>query len=158
MPIGLGGEDAPNGAARARQPNHIQCQVLGVAAPVLTRICDGIFAASPVLPVLDVALRAPKDCEEKMKNLTVTLMVSALGLAFVLASPAEAAKTSKHKKPAATQPAKQNHATVATRSGFQGGVLAGPLYNGQDYLGTDPDPNIRAFMLKDLGSRYGGAF
>ena len=93
-----------------------------------------------------------------MKNLTVTLIVSALGLAFVLAAPAEAAKTSKHKKPAAAQSVKQSYATVATRPAFQGGVLAGPLYNGQDYLGNDPDPNIRAYMLKDLGSRYGGAF
>ena len=42
-----------------------------------------------------------------------------------------------------------------TSGRFQGGVLAGPLYNGQDYLGTDPDPNIRAYILKDLGSRYG---
>jgi len=135
-----------------------KCQVFGGAAPVLTRICDGIFAASPVLPILDDALRAPKDCEGKMKNLTVTLMVLAIGLTFVLASPAEAAKTSKHKKPAAAQSVKQRNATVATRPGFQGGVLAGPLYNGQDYLGTDPDPNIRAYILKDLGSRYGGAF
>ena len=133
-------------------------QVFGGAAPFLTRICDGIFTASPVLPILYDALRAPKNCEEKMKNLTVTLMVSALGMAFVLASPAEAAKTSKHKKPASAQSAKQSHATVATRSAFQGGVLAGPLYNGQDYLGNDPDPSIRAYMLKDLGSRYGGAY
>ena len=41
-------------------------------------------------------------------------------------------------------------------SAFQGGVLAGPLYNGQDYLGDDPDPNIRAYLLRDLSGRYGG--
>jgi len=31
-----------------------------------------------------------------------------------------------------------------------GGVPAGPLYNGQDYLGNDPDPNIRSQILRDL--------
>ena len=45
---------------------------------------------------------------------------------------------------------------AARGSGFQGGVLAGPLYNGQDYLGDDPDPNIRAYLLRDLSGRYGG--
>lgn len=47
---------------------------------------------------------------------------------------------------------------VATRTAFQGGVLAGPLYNGQDYLGNDPDPNIRAYIMKDVSSRYGGSY
>jgi hypothetical protein len=88
-----------------------------------------------------------------MKNLSVTLAVSAIGLAVVMASPAEAAKK------------KQRHhsgyaahamAPGGTSGRFQGGVLAGPLYNGQDYLGDDPDPNIRSYMLRDLGSRYGG--
>ena len=88
-----------------------------------------------------------------MKNLSVTLAVSAIGLAVVMASPAEAAKKKQrhHSGYAA-------HAMELGETGgrFQGGVLAGPLYNGQDYLGTDPDPHIRAYMLKDLGSRYGG--
>ncbi len=35
-----------------------------------------------------------------MKTLSTTLFVSAIGLAFVLASPAEAAKKGKHKKSA----------------------------------------------------------
>ena len=39
---------------------------------------------------------------------------------------------------------------------YQGGVPAGPLYNGRDYLGNDPDPNIRSQILRDLGGRYGG--
>ena len=38
---------------------------------------------------------------------------------------------------------------------FQGGVMTGPLYNGQDYLGDDPDPNIRAYLLKDQTRYYG---
>ena len=75
-------------------------------------------------------------------------VASAAGLALCFASPAEA-KSGKHKKPAAAH----HH---ATGSAFQGGVLAGPLYNGQDYLGDDPDPNIRAYLLRDLSGRYGG--
>ena len=88
-----------------------------------------------------------------MKNLSVTLSVSAIGLAVVMASPAEAAKKKQHHQPGY---ASQAMVPGGTSGRFQGGVLAGPLYNGQDYLGTDPDPNIRAYMLKDIGSRYGG--
>ena len=88
-----------------------------------------------------------------MKNLSVTLTVSAIGLAVVMASPAEAAKKKQHHQPGY---ASQAMVPGGTSGHFQGGVLAGPLYNGQDYLGTDPDPHIRAYMLKDLGSRYGG--
>ena len=94
-----------------------------------------------------------------MKNLSAAGVLFAIGLALVLASPAEAAnsnkssKSSKHKKVA--------HATLqshtATAPGFQGGVRSGPLYLGQDYLGDDPDPNIRAYLIKDK-TRYIGSF
>jgi hypothetical protein len=91
-----------------------------------------------------------------MKTLSAAGTLSAIGLALVLASPAEAAqssKSSKHKKVA--------HATVhsqtAATPGFQGGVRSGPLYLGQDYLGDDPDPNVRAYLLKDMG-RYQGSY
>ena len=47
-------------------------------------------------------------------------------------------------------------AVVSADSSYQGGVMRGPLYNGPDYLGTDPDPNIRAYLLRDLSGRYGG--
>jgi hypothetical protein len=89
-----------------------------------------------------------------MKNLPITLAMAAIGLAFVLASPAEAAKKKyRHHSGYAA------HAMVpgGTSGRFQGGVLAGPLYNGQDYLGDDPDPNIRSYRHRDLGSRSGGA-
>ena len=45
-----------------------------------------------------------------------------------------------------------------TTATFQGGVMRGPLYNGQDYLGDDPDPNVRAFLLKNLSGRYGSSY
>ena len=87
-----------------------------------------------------------------MKTLSVALIVSALGLAVVALSAEAAKKKNRH------------HAGVSanamvpggTTAPFQGGVMRGPLYNGQDYLGDDPDPNIRAYLLRDLDSRYGG--
>ncbi len=81
-------------------------------------------------------------------------------LALCLAAPAEAAKTGKHRKAvagAAAHPVKQRRTTSAQPVfRYQGGVPAGPLYNGGDYLGTDPDPNIRSQILRDMGGRYGG--
>jgi hypothetical protein len=87
-----------------------------------------------------------------MKTLSVALIVSAIGLAMA-ASPADAAKKKvRHHSGAAANAMVPGGSTAA----FQGGVMAGPLYNGQDYLGDDPDPNIRAYLLRDK-SRYGGA-
>jgi hypothetical protein len=96
-----------------------------------------------------------------MKSLSMTFVISAIGLAFVLASPAKAAKSGKHKKSATTAHAvqyRQTAAAVPARGGeFQGGVLKGPLYNGPDYIGDDPDPNIRARLMKDM-TRYQGSY
>lgn len=88
------------------------------------------------------------------------LMISFAALAGLLASPAGA--TSKHKA-AAKHSAKHSarHAAaqqqVDATPSFQGGVRKGPLYNGQDYLGDDPDPGIRAYLLKDM-TRYQGSY
>jgi hypothetical protein len=77
-------------------------------------------------------------------------MATAAAFALACAAPADAAskKKSKHRVP-------QHAAMTGASPGFQGGVMRGPLYNGQDYLGDDPDPNIRAYMIRDLGMRYG---
>jgi hypothetical protein len=88
-----------------------------------------------------------------MKNLPITLIFSAIGLAVVVVSPAEAAKKKQRHHSAHAAYAMQPGGTTAQ---FQGGVMAGPLYNGQDYLGNDPDPNIRSYLLRDLNGRYGG--
>ena len=96
-----------------------------------------------------------------MKSLSMTLVASAVGLAFVLASPAEAAKEGKQKKSTATAHVMKHRQTaeaVSADTGYQGGVRRGPLYNGQDYLGDDPDPNVRAYLIKNLSGRYGGSF
>jgi hypothetical protein len=88
-----------------------------------------------------------------MKTLPVALFVSAIGFALVAASPAEAAKKKYPRHSGAAANAMEPGGTTAQ---FQSGVMAGPLYNGQDYLGTDPDPNIRSYLLRDLTGRYGG--
>ena len=87
-----------------------------------------------------------------MKILSTALIVSAIGLAAV-ASPAEAAKKRVRHHAGISANAMVPGGTTAA---FQGGVMRGPLYNGQDYLGDDPDPNIRAYLLRDLSGRYGG--
>jgi hypothetical protein len=88
-----------------------------------------------------------------MKNPTIALIVAVTGLAFVVASPAEAAKKKYRHHSGVSAQAMMPGGTGAT---FQNGVIAGPLYNGQDYLGDDPDPNIRSYLIRDLTGRYGG--
>jgi hypothetical protein len=87
-----------------------------------------------------------------MKKLMM-FAVSCVALAGFVVSPADAA--SKRKSTAAKQPAAQQQVNATPSS--QGGVLKGPLYNGQDYLGDDPDPGIRAYLLKDM-TRYQGSY
>src|SRR5207237_983817 len=91
----------------------------------------------------------------------IWIFSAAVILALCLAAPAEAANAGKHKKPvtgATAHAMKHRRTTAVVQPAFryQGGVSAGPLYNGQDYLGNDPDPNIRSQILRDLGGRYGG--
>ena len=124
-----------------------------------------------MLHITGARLRAPDNLGANMKNLSknssMTLAIFAIGLAFVLASPAEAAKAGtkagKHKKSAATAHAVKHRQTADASMptpgvGYQGGVLRGPLYNGQDYIGDDPDPSIRAFLIKNLSGRYGSSY
>jgi hypothetical protein len=94
-------------------------------------------------------------------RLDIWIFSATIILALCLAAPAKAANTGKHKKPVAGATAhamkhRRTTAVVQPRYRYQGGVPAGPLYNGQDYLGNDPDPNIRSQILRDLGGRYGG--
>jgi len=91
----------------------------------------------------------------------IWIFSATITLALCLATPAGAAHAGKHKKPVAGATAhamKHRRTTAVVQPAFryQAGVPAGPLYNGQDYLGNDPDPNIRSQILRDLGGRYGG--
>ena len=88
-----------------------------------------------------------------MKTSPFALIISAIALAVVAASPAEAAKKHKRHHNGYQANAMTPGGTIAP---YQGGVMAGPLYNGRDYLGDDPDPNIRSQIQRDLGGRYGG--
>jgi len=88
-----------------------------------------------------------------MKSVPIAVTVAAV-LALAFAAPAEAAK----KKPRSQAGyGAQAMTPGGSTADYQSGVMKGPLYNGQDYLGDDPDPNIRAYLLRDLNSRYGGA-
>jgi len=93
-----------------------------------------------------------------MRHRELWLFSAVMTLALCLAAPADAAGTGKKKSVATAHATKHQRANLVSQSGFryQGGVPAGPLYNGQDYLGNDPDPNIRSQILRDLGGRYGG--
>jgi hypothetical protein len=89
------------------------------------------------------------DTGSQMRNRQDLLVIFAVAFALGLTSQAEAAKARKHKK-------SDRQSFGAARPYYPGGVMAGPLYNGQDYLGNDPDPNIRAYLMKDK-TRYGGS-
>jgi len=84
---------------------------------------------------------------------SITLLVFALSVAVTLASSADAKKLEKS-KPIAPQ-------TIIGGSSARcrGAALfhCGPIYNGRDYLGDDPDPFIRLMIQRDLGAKYGGA-
>jgi hypothetical protein len=92
----------------------------------------------------------------RSKTFRAWTLLGAMGLAFALvsASTAEAAKHGKHVKRVVAASA----AVPADKSRDWGRNLVpfGPLYNGPDYLGDDPDPNIRSQIIRDLTGRYGG--
>ena len=85
-----------------------------------------------------------------MSSLPVKALAVALIAAFAIASPAEAAKSRKHKKVAATS------ATVQGKYWGTNVFPAGPLYFSGVYLGDDPDPNIRFQLWRDISGRFGG--
>ena len=85
-------------------------------------------------------------------------LVSAIGIVALAAAglvgSAEAA--SKHKKRHAQSGAATAQSAKRAPAWSGGAAGTGPLYNGQDYLGDDPDPFIRFSINRDLGARYGG--
>jgi hypothetical protein len=76
-------------------------------------------------------------------------LVGVLGVSCMLAASATAA--AKKQKTAAPQAA--NSAALCRGANL---FHCGPIYNSTDYLGTDPDPFIRAMIQRDLGPKYGG--
>jgi hypothetical protein len=93
---------------------------------------------------------ATKRAEVKMSSRPAKLLIFALSFTAMTMSSAQAAQ--KARKPAAPQ------ATAGSAVPCRGANLfhCGPVYNGNDYLGSDPDPFIRLMIQRDLGARYGG--
>jgi len=80
----------------------------------------------------------------------IKLMLLITALAITSVAPADAAerKHPKHKKVAT------ENSTQRCRGNSQ--FPCGPLYyNGGEYLGDDPDPNIRFQIWRDLGAHFG---
>jgi len=88
-----------------------------------------------------------------MRIQAIVLLIA--GAAVGLSLPAAAESPGKHKRTKPHASRQQAAGQAQSNSQYQGGVLKGPLYNGQDYLGNDPDPNIRSYIMRDMG-RYGG--
>ena len=80
----------------------------------------------------------------------IKLLLFALSFAVILASAADAKVK---QKPTALQAAPGISAQCRGANLFR----CGPVYNGRDYLGNDPDPFIRLMIQRDLGAKYGGA-
>ena len=82
----------------------------------------------------------------------------AIGLAVLLTMPAAAAQTGKQKKRVAAPAAQSVNSARQVQGRYWGQNLVqpGPLYHGPEYLGDDPDPNIRFQLLRDITGRYGG--
>ena len=82
----------------------------------------------------------------------VKLLVSAAGLAMLLAAPVDAAQSGKNRKGVEARPA----AAVPPRERGTNLFPPGPVMYGHVYLGNDPDPFIRSQILRDLEARFGG--
>lgn len=85
-----------------------------------------------------------------MPSVTSKLFAAIIGLA--VAVPAIAGETVRKKR--------VKHKTVVAEQSRQhrgaDKFPAGPLYyNGGEYLGDDPDPNIRFQLWRDLGAHFG---
>jgi hypothetical protein len=82
-----------------------------------------------------------------MTHVGTKLVLSAVGLAFVLATPADAASKRKHRT-------MSRPAIVVPYAGAAYGPTTVTFSN--HVLGADPDPNIRFQLLRDLSGFFGG--
>jgi hypothetical protein len=86
-----------------------------------------------------------------MSSLPLKLFAATLAVAFVAASPADAAKRKNKKTPAEPTTVRSTPQHWGTDK-----FPAGPLYFSGVYLGDDPDPNIRFQIWRDISGRFGG--
>ena len=80
----------------------------------------------------------------------IKLLTVAFGFAVIMASGADAKNKA---KPIAPRAAPESSVRCRGANLFH----CGPIYNGLDYLGDDPDPFIRLMIQRDLGAKYGGS-
>ena len=78
------------------------------------------------------------------------LLAGVLGISVMLTATAAVAAAKKQKL---ATPQSANSAALCRGAHL---YQCGPIYNSTDYLGTDPDPFIRAMIQRDLGPKYGG--
>ena len=99
----------------------------------------------------DITVFAEKDpAALPWKDLGVDVVLESTGRF----TSADAAKKHKHAKHKATAVARSTTAQGQYRGTDK--FSAGPLYyNGGEYLGDDPDPNIRFQIWRDLGAHFG---
>jgi hypothetical protein len=86
-----------------------------------------------------------------------TVLLSVLMAIVILAvmQPSSAAAAGKVKR-LQVRPGTTTVADAASHCRGANLFHCGPLYNGNDYLGNDPDPFIRLMIQRDLGAKYGG--
>lgn len=80
----------------------------------------------------------------------ITLLTAAFAIVLAGVASAQEQKPRKHKKVAV------HSSKVVSAARGEGLFPRGPVYNGPDYIGDDPDPFIRSQLLRDLSGRYGG--
>jgi hypothetical protein len=83
----------------------------------------------------------------------LSVLISLLILAVLQPSSAVAAGKAKRLQ---VRPGTTTVADAASHCRGANLFHCGPLYNGNDYLGNDPDPFIRLMIQRDLGAKYGG--
>lgn len=88
----------------------------------------------------------------KPTKLLIAAMTLAAGVALALPASAQSTKPVKPKRQASPATTAQQQANYRGQEKFR----AGPLFNGSDYLGDDPDPFIRLQIQRDLTARYPG--
>jgi hypothetical protein len=81
------------------------------------------------------------------------LSVLVLGILLTMSAIASIVNAAKKMKPTPVAP-KAAVSSVPCRGANL--FHCGPFYNGNDYLGDDPDPFIRLMIQRDLGAKYGG--
>jgi hypothetical protein len=83
---------------------------------------------------------------------------AALAAILMLAGSASAEPTREPKQKKQTNVSAPAQKPARAASVYRGTdkFRAGPLFNGPDYLGDDPDPFIRSQIQRDLSARYGG--